>query len=79
MAGEIINQFMAYYKEIRKKEFFKEYKERSFVIGKEISVLRAGTKRKARALEIDDHCHLKVQYEDGAIEYLSSGEISIRL
>ena len=70
---------MAYYKEIRKKEFFKEYKERSFVIGKEISVLRAGTKRKARALEIDDHCHLKVQYEDGAIEDLSSGEISIRL
>lgn len=79
LAGEIINQFMAYYKEIRKKEFFKEYKERSFVIGKEISVLRAGTKRKARALAIDDHCHLKVQYEDGAIEDLSSGEISIRL
>ena len=79
LAGEIINQFMAYYKELRKKEFFKEYKERSFVIGKEISVLRAGTTRKARALEIDDHCHLKVQYEDGTIEYLSSGEISIRL
>ena len=32
----------------------------------------------ALVLGIDDDCHLKVQYDDGAVEYLSSGEISIR-
>lgn len=32
----------------------------------------------ALVLGIDDDCHLKVQYEDGIVEYLSSGEISIR-
>lgn len=32
----------------------------------------------ALVLGIDDACHLKVQYDDGVVEYLSSGEISIK-
>lgn len=79
LAGEIINQFMSYYRKIREREFLEEYKKRSFVVGKDISVLRMGQKRNAKALEVDNQCHLKVQYEDGTIEYLSSGEVSIRV
>lgn len=79
LAGEIINQFMSYYRKIREREFLEEYKKRSFVVGKDISVLRMGQQRNAKALEVDDQCHLKVQYEDGTIEYLSSGEVSIRV
>lgn len=33
----------------------------------------------ARALDIDNHGGLIVRYEDGSIETLSTGEISIRL
>lgn len=79
LAGEIINQFMSCYGEIRERKFLEEYKKRSFVVGKDISVLRMGQQRNAKALEVDDQCHLKVQYEDGTIEYLSSGEVSIRV
>lgn len=79
LAAEIINQFMKYYIQLEKKEFLEEYKKRSFVIGKNIKVIKANASRKAKALEIDDSCQLKVQYEDGSIETLSSGEISIRL
>lgn len=79
LAACIVNQFMDYYQNLEEKVFLQEYKERSFVVGKEIKVVRFGTSKKARALEVDDDCHLKVQYEDGSIETLSSGEISIRL
>ena len=79
LVGEIINHFMHYYRMLPKKEFLEEYRNRSFVLGKEIMVLHANGQRRAKALEIDDHCHLKVQYEDGTIESLSSGEISIRV
>ncbi len=33
----------------------------------------------ALVLGIDDQCHLKVQYDDGETEFLSSGEISIKV
>lgn len=39
---------------------------------------RASARASALVLGIDDDCHLKVQYDDGRVEYLSSGEISIR-
>ncbi len=55
-----------------------EYIRRSFVIGKQINVLRGGTSRPAKALSIDEECRLLVEYEDGMQEALSSGEVSIR-
>lgn len=79
LAAEILNQFMEYYKHLEEKSFLQEYKKRSFVIGKNIKVIKANSSRKAKALEVDDSFQLKVQYEDGSIETLSSGEISIRL
>ena len=42
-------------------------------------VLRGTQKREATALDVDEHCHLLVRYNDGEEETLSSGEISIRL
>ena len=55
------------------------YKDKNVVIGKDIFVLNNGEKITARALEIDDKCRLKVLYKDGKTEYLSSGEISVKL
>lgn len=58
--------------------FAEEYKRRSFIIGERVNVLRGGTSRPARALDIDEECRLIVEYGDGSQEALSSGEVSIR-
>jgi BirA family biotin operon repressor/biotin-[acetyl-CoA-carboxylase] ligase len=56
-----------------------EYRKRCMVPGREIDVItHSGTKR-AQALGLDDECRLLVRYDDGSEEYLSSGEISIRV
>ena len=71
--AEVINNFYAY-----SPDFTKEYRSRSTVLGKEINVLGKEKIKKAVALDIDDRCNLKVQYENGEISLLSFGEISIR-
>ncbi len=80
--------FMRYYSAIPAKDYLEEYRRRSFAIGKRVRIISpegalpaAGSagREYAMVLGIDDDCHLKVQYDDGAVEFLSSGEISIRV
>lgn len=78
LAAEILNNFWQYYKTLGQKTFLREYRERSMIVGHDILVLHGSSSKKARALGIDDSCHLIVEYEDGSQENLSSGEISIR-
>jgi BirA family biotin operon repressor/biotin-[acetyl-CoA-carboxylase] ligase len=56
-----------------------EYKKRSLVSGKDIIVISGDEHKRAKALDIDEKCGLKVRYEDGSVETLISGEISISL
>lgn len=79
LAAEVINRFFVYYKELDKKTFLERYREKSFVTGKEITVIKNGQMQKAVARSIDDGCRLEVEYEDKTKEYLSSGEISIKM
>jgi birA, biotin-[acetyl-CoA-carboxylase] ligase region len=60
-------------------DFLSEYRRRCFVIGKDIYVLRGDSKREAKALDVDENAHLVVEYENGEIEHLSSGEVTIRV
>lgn len=76
--AETLNRYFYYYKNFAKKEFIAEYKKRGLVLGKGIRVVTKDGERKATALDIDDMCHLLVEYEDGTRENLSTGEISIR-
>lgn len=77
--AEVINRFYRYYNELEKKTFLDEYRKRSFVLGEIVDVVKNEENRKAKALDIDDDCRLLVEYEDKSKEFLSSGEISIRL
>jgi len=79
LIAETINIFMEYYKNLSSKEFLEEYRLRSAVIGKNIIVFKNCSQFNATAIDIDDSCRLLVEYEDGRREYLSSGEISIKL
>ena len=60
--------------------YAQEYRERCFVTGHDVDVIKAGAEpRRAHVTGVDDECRLLVRYEDGTEETLSSGEISIRL
>ena len=79
LAAEIITRFFGYYSSLTAKTYLNSYRVRCIVPGKKITVLAGAKEIPALALGIDDDCRLLVKYEDGKEEYLSSGEISIRL
>ncbi|MGN0307733.1 MAG: biotin--[acetyl-CoA-carboxylase] ligase, partial [Lachnospiraceae bacterium] len=79
LAAEFLNRFMAHYSSLEKGCYIQEYRNRSFVIGKKIQVILPHQTREALALDVDQDCRLLVEYENGKREYLSSGEISVKL
>lgn len=79
LCAEIINNVIKYYGELENKTFLEKYKQKSLVSGKAVRVMNTEEGTPAKAVEIDDNCRLLVEYENGHKEYLSSGEISIKL
>lgn len=78
LISEILEHLFCFYTIADKKSYMDEYKKRSMIIGKDIYVLRGNKKIRATALALDDECKLKVKFDSGSTEYLSSGEVSIR-
>lgn len=60
------------------KKYLKEYRNRSFLIGKKINVIKGSITTPAIAIDIDERARLVVEYEDQTREALGSGEVSIR-
>lgn len=88
LIGEVINQVLEVTENLESRDFIPEYRRRSFVLGKEILIIPTslqGRERnlsegiRATAVDIDKDGGLKVQYPDGAMATLNSGEISIRV
>ena len=79
LRDEVIRSFFEIYLSENKKPFINEYKNRSFVTGKEITVTDGNSVYRAKALSIDDGCRLLVEKENGEQRLLFSGEISIRI
>ena len=79
LAAEFLNSFMTYYTSRDPAAYVKTYRERNFVPGREIEVIRGEKVKKALALDVDEECRLLVRYEDGKEQRLSAGEIRIKL
>lgn len=79
LAAEVLNRCMKHYAMLKTADHIEAYRNRSLVIGRDIRVISFGGSRKATALDIDDDCRLIVKYENGQIEKLSFGEISVKL
>ncbi len=79
LISAVLNKFEVYYRDIESKIFLEKYRSYSAVLGREILVLKNNDSTPATALEIDNDCRLLVEYADGRHEYLSSGEISIKI
>ncbi len=78
LAANFLRRFRVLYDTLEDRGFVEEYRHRSFLIGQPVYVLRPGSRREATALDVDENCHLLVQYTDGTVESLSSGEVSVR-
>ncbi|MEK3670678.1 biotin--[acetyl-CoA-carboxylase] ligase [Paenibacillus sp. FSL R10-2771] len=79
LAAEVLNHFMEYYAHLTDRPFLSEYRQRILSLGKPVTVMKDNKQRGATAIDIDNDCRLKVRYENGDEEYLSSGEVSITI
>lgn len=77
LAAEFLNRFWAMYRSGNPADFLEDYRRRSLVVGKPVTVLSGEARRKALALGIDDRCRLRVRFEGGQEQALSYGEVSI--
>lgn len=74
-----LNEFFNIYKKLYSKNHLKEYKEKNFVLGREINIIQGDNVRVGKAIDIDDNCNLVVELPDGTTDKLYYGEISVRI
>lgn len=82
LTSEIINQLYLSYNFLSNDDFFnlvKEYKEKSFIINKNVNIISPLSITEGKVIDIDDECRLIVQNKNGKIDTINSGEISIRV
>ena len=60
------------------KEIAAEYKSRSFLIGERVTVIKPTESYNATVTDITDKCELVLKLDDGEVEILSTGEVSVR-
>ncbi len=77
LIARILRNIDLYIKNISNGNFIQEYRERSFIVGKRIAVLKHDEERMAYAVGIDDGAGLIVRYDDGTTDILNSGEARI--
>ena len=78
LIAEILNSLDRLLPEIKSGRYLEEVRNRSLVIGQDITVIKGSESYRAKALAIDNKGALIIEGPKG-IEALSSGEISIRL
>ena len=78
LCAAIINKFFKYYYRISEKEYMKIYREKSNIIGEEVSVSFGKEIIEGKAIDIDEDAKLVVKTKDGEILRFSSGEARVR-
>ena len=78
LTAEFLNRFWALYTAGGPSSFLEDYRRRSLVVGRDVTVIAGDAETPAHALGIDDNCRLLVRYENGETAALSYGEVRIR-
>ncbi len=78
IVADVVNNFFSMYN-CEDKDYIKRYKEYSYLTGKEINIISGDKTRPATVIDITDDCHLLARNENGEIEEISSGDVSVRL
>ncbi len=63
----------------RGEALFQAYRDRSLVLGREVTVLERGQTRTALALDLNPDFSLQVREADGRERALASGEVRVKL
>lgn len=79
LIAEIFNGIVDFAPDFHPARFIDEYRDRSCVTGKRITVIKDGRLLAANALKITDSGSLLVEYEDKTKEELFYGDISLKL
>lgn len=78
----ILNNFESLYDEFIKDSSIKSSidicRNNSVLLGKEVRIINGSTEIKAKALDINDDGELLIEREDGKVEVIFSGEVSMR-
>ncbi|WP_195276417.1 biotin--[acetyl-CoA-carboxylase] ligase [Anaerotruncus rubiinfantis] len=77
LIASVLNHLEAVYGQLASREFMKEYRERSCVIGREVRMIQGEHAEQATVLDIDEDARLIVRTADG-IKTVSTGEVSLR-
>lgn len=78
IVADVVNRFFSMYNGVDN-DYIRRYKEYSYLTGKKINIISGETIRPATVIDITDNCHLLVKNENGEIEEISSGDVSVRL
>ena len=79
LAARVLEKFFGFYESIGSPDCLEAYRKRCVVPGRKITVIAADGSKPATAVGIDDNYRLHVIFPDQSQEFLSSGEISIKL
>lgn len=79
VAAAVLDEFFALYRTLENGGFVQEYRDRSLIVGRDVTVITPVGERPATALAVDEACRLCVRYENGEEATLSSGDVSIRV
>ncbi len=76
--AEILDDFLYFYELLPDLHFLKEYKSRSILKDRKVSVITPVSEKEAVVIGIDDECRLIAEFPDGKISHISTGEVSIK-
>ena len=82
LVAEILNNFEKLYIDLNNNDFSKSLdicRKNSYVIGKEINLIKNQETKVAKAIDINEAGELVVEYKNGDIDNIISGEISVRI
>lgn len=77
IVAKIINELMAIYNDGDEKLLMEEYRQRCFLIGKEITYYRNGISCVGKAVDINDQGNLIIEKDNGEMDILNSGEVTL--
>lgn len=79
VVAELLREIFNTYENPARLLLFEEYKKRSIIIGKDILLLRSGGEESAKAIGLNKDYSLIVEKENGEIENINSGDVSIKI
>ncbi len=77
IVAQLINEVLAVYLDGDDNLLMDEYRQRCFLIGREITYFRNGVSCLGKVVDVNDQGNLIIEKENGVIEILNSGEVTL--